>query len=152
VLIGLGYEAVEGGARRVRLQLCGSQLPGRPSGVRRADDFYVDDNRLLRTQTTAMQGRVMRIASRRSDSDHRTLLPLRGGGRHAPPYFPSGGCIHGGRRHFDGGLEGTLKQFASAMFGGTSGALPAGLLPIRRTRGDYSIYWTGVGWSLAAQA
>jgi len=107
--------------------------------------FYVDDTRLLRTQTTALQGRVMenrrppfRIATigrcfryEAVDATHHHTF-------HQVDAF----IVDEGISMAD--LKGTLRQFASAMFGGdVQVRFRPDFFPFVEPGVDYSIFWQG---------
>jgi len=82
-----------------------------------ADTFYVDDDRLLRTQTSGCQARYMEIRK----PPFRMVAPGKTYRRdddltHSPMFHQVEGLVVGEGIHF-GHLKGTLEAFAKHMFG-----------------------------------
>lgn len=145
-LIGLGFEFVDGPELEdYAHNFAALNYPEEHPAFDEQMTFYVDDRRLLRTQTTALQGRVM---------DHRS-----------PPFLIAtvGRCFryeavdstHHHTFHqvdafmVDEGislsdLKGVLKQFASTMFGGNVEVrFRPDYFPFVEPGVDYSVHWNG---------
>jgi phenylalanyl-tRNA synthetase alpha chain len=105
--------------------------------------FYVDDGHLLRTQTTALQGRVMqnrkppfRIATTGRCFRYEAVDATHHHTFHQVDVF----MVDEGISMAD--LKGTLKQFASTMFGGdVQVRFRPDFFPFVEPGVDYSIYW-----------
>lgn len=146
VLIGLGYEVVDGPElEEYAYNFAALNYPEDHPAFDEQMTFYVDDLRLLRTQTTALQGRVMqgrkppfRIATtgrcfryEKVDATHHHTF-------HQVDVF----TVDEGISMAD--LKGTLKQFASSMFGGdTQVRFRPDFFPFVEPGVDYSIFWEG---------
>jgi phenylalanyl-tRNA synthetase alpha chain len=145
-LIGLGFEFVDGPELEdYAHNFAALNYPEEHPAFDEQMTFYVDDRRLLRTQTTALQGRVM---------DHRS-----------PPFriatvgrcfrYEAVDATHHHTFHqvdafmVDEGisladLKGVLKQFASTMFGGNVEVrFRPDYFPFVEPGVDYSVHWNG---------
>lgn len=146
VLIGLGFAFVDGPELEdYEHNFAALNYPEEHPALDEQMTFYVDDHRLLRTQTTALQGRIM---------DHRK-----------PPFriatvgrcfrYEAVDATHHHTFHqvdafmVDQGvsladLKGTLKQFASAMFGGDVHVrFRPDYFPFVEPGVDYAVQWSG---------
>jgi phenylalanyl-tRNA synthetase alpha chain len=146
VLIGLGFEAVEGPELEdYAFNFAALNYPEDHPAFDEQMTFYVDDTHLLRTQTTALQGRVMRerkppfricttgrcFRYEAVDATHHHTF-------HQVDIF----MVDEGVSMAD--LKGTLKQFASAMFGGdVQVRFRPDFFPFVEPGVDYSIFWEG---------
>ncbi|MER3465915.1 MAG: phenylalanine--tRNA ligase subunit alpha, partial [Armatimonadota bacterium] len=116
-LIGLGFEFFEGPElEEAKYNFEGLNYPPHHPAMDDQDTFYIDDHRLMRTQCTAIQGRVfeqkqppLRVftVGRRNEAVDRT----HGHTFHQVDAFMVDEGIN--MSH----LKGTLRAFASAMFG-----------------------------------
>jgi phenylalanyl-tRNA synthetase alpha chain len=145
-LAGLGFEFVEGPELEdYDHNFAALNYPEEHPAFDEQMTFYVDDRRLLRTQTTALQGRVMR---------HRDP-PFRIGtiGR-CFRYEAVDATHHHTFHQVDvfmvdeavslAHLKGTLKQFASAMFGGdVQVRFRPDYFPFVEPGVDYAVFWRG---------
>lgn len=145
-LVGLGFEFVEGPELEdYAHNFAALNYPEEHPAFDEQMTFYVDDRRLLRTQTTALQGRVMcareppfRIATigrcfryEAVDATHHHTF-------HQVDVF----MVDEGISLAD--LKGTLRQFAGAMFGGSPQVrFRPDYFPFVEPGVDYSIYWQG---------
>ncbi len=145
-LIGQGFEFVEGPElEEYAYNFAALNYPEDHPAFDEMMTFYVDDHRLLRTQTTALQGRVMaerkppfRIATtgrcfryEQVDATHHHTF-------HQVDVF----MVDHGTSMAD--LKGTLKQFASAMFGGdVTVRFRPDFFPFVEPGVDYAIFWEG---------
>ncbi len=143
-LIGLGFEFVDGPELEdYAHNFEALNYPEEHPALDEQMTFYVDDVRLLRTQTTALQGRVM---------DHRKP-PFRIGTIGRCFRYEAVDATHHHTFHqvdafmVDEGvsladLKGTLKQFAGAMFGGSVEVrFRPDYFPFVEPGVDYSVYW-----------
>lgn len=120
VLSGLGYEFVDGPElEEYAYNFDALNYPEDHPAFDEQMTFYVDDQRLLRTQTTALQGRVMsrrkppfRIATTGRCFRYEAVDATHHHTFHQVDVF----MVDEGISMAD--LKGTLKRFASAMFGG----------------------------------
>lgn len=115
----IGYVAVEGPEveyDRYNFTLV-NMPPGHPSRATQ-DTFFIDDDRLLRTQTSPVQIRSMLVRG----APQRVIVPGKAFRRdydatHFPMFFQlEGMCIDEGIALSD--LKGTLEYFARSIFGG----------------------------------
>lgn len=145
-LIGLGFEFVDGPElERYAFNFAGLNYPEEHPAFDEMMTFYVDDERLLRTQTTAIQGRLM--AERKPpfrfacvgrcfryeavDATHHHTF-------HQVDAF----MVDEGISMAD--LKGTLRAFASEMFGGdVQVRFRPDFFPFVEPGVDYSVYWSG---------
>ncbi len=145
-LIGLGFEFVDGPELEdYSHNFAALNYPEEHPALDEQMTFYVDDVRLLRTQTTALQGRVM---------DHRRP-PFRIGTIGRCFRYEAVDATHHHTFHqvdvfmVDEGvsladLKGTLKQFAGAMFGGSVQVrFRPDYFPFVEPGVDYSVHWNG---------
>ncbi|MCC6731278.1 MAG: phenylalanine--tRNA ligase subunit alpha [Chthonomonadales bacterium] len=146
VLGGLGFEFVDGPELEdYAHNFAALNYPEDHPAFDEQMTFYVDDTRLLRTQTTALQGRVMtgrrppfRIATlgrcfryENVDATHHHTF-------HQVDVF----MVDEGISLAD--LKGTLRQFASAMFGGeVQVRFRPDYFPFVEPGVDYAILWGG---------
>jgi phenylalanyl-tRNA synthetase alpha chain len=144
VLSGLGYEFVEGPElEEYAYNFAALNYPEDHPAFDEMMTFYVDDTRLLRTQTTALQGRVMsqrkppfRIATTGRCFRYEAVDATHHHTFHQVDVF----MVDEGISMAD--LKGTLKQFASAMFGGDVRVrFRPDFFPFVEPGVDYSIYW-----------
>jgi len=143
-LAGLGFEFVEGPELEdYAYNFAALNYPEDHPAFDEMMTFYVDDQRLLRTQTTALQGRIMqnrkppfRIATvgrcfryEAVDATHHHTF-------HQVDVFMVDDKVS------MADLKGTLKQFASTMFGGdVQVRFRPDFFPFVEPGVDYSIYW-----------
>ncbi len=143
-LSGQGYEFVEGPElEEYAYNFAALNYPEDHPAFDEMMTFYVDDTRLLRTQATALQGRVMaerkppfRIATigrcfryEQVDATHHHTF-------HQIDVF----MVDHGISMAD--LKGTLKQFASTMFGGdVQVRFRPDYFPFVEPGVDYAIHW-----------
>lgn len=146
VLSGLGFEFVDGPELEdYAYNFAALNYPEDHPAFDEQMTFYVDDTRLLRTQTTALQGRVMRdrqppfrIATigrcyryEAVDATHHHTF-------HQVDVF----MVDEGISMAD--LKGTLKQFASAVCGAdVQVRFRPDFFPFVEPGVDYSIFWRG---------
>lgn len=144
VLGGLGYEFVEGPElEEYAYNFAALNYPEDHPAFDEMMTFYVDDSRLLRTQTTALQGRVMekrkppfRIATTGRCFRYEAVDATHHHTFHQVDVF----MVDEGISMAD--LKGTLKQFASAMFGGdVQVRFRPDFFPFVEPGVDYSIHW-----------
>jgi phenylalanyl-tRNA synthetase alpha chain len=144
VLIGMGYEAVEGPElEEYRYNFAALNYPEDHPAFDEQMTFYVDDQRLLRTQTTALQGRVMenrkppfRIVTTGRCFRYEAVDATHHHTFHQVDVF----MVDEGISMAD--LKGTLKQFAGTMFGGdVQVRFRPDFFPFVEPGVDYSIYW-----------
>jgi phenylalanyl-tRNA synthetase alpha chain len=144
VLVGLEYEFVDGPElEEYAYNFEALNYPPDHPAFDEMMTFYVDDTHLLRTQTTALQGRMMsqrkppfRFATigrcfryEAVDATHHHTF-------HQVDVF----MVDEGISMAD--LKGTLKQFASSMFGGdVQVRFRPDFFPFVEPGVDYSIYW-----------
>lgn len=146
VLIGLGFRIVDGPELEdYAFNFAALNYPEDHPAFDEQMTFYVDDTRLLRTQTTALQGRTLRGAQ----------LPLRCATVGRCFRYEAVDATHHHTFHqvdvfmVDEGvsmadLKGALKQFAGAMFGGdVQVRFRPDYFPFVEPGVDYSIYWQG---------
>lgn len=146
-LIGLGFEVVEGPElEEYAYNFAALNYPEDHPAFDEQMTFYVDDRRLLRTQTTALQGRVMqdrkppfRIATTGRCFRYEAVDATHHHTFHQVDVF----MVDEGVSMAD--LKGTLKQFASTMFGGGDSDVQVrfrpDFFPFVEPGVDYSIYW-----------
>lgn len=144
VLSGQGFECVEGPElEEYAYNFAGLNYPEDHPAFDEQMTFYVDDARLLRTQTTALQGRVMqnrkppfRIATTGRCFRYEAVDATHHHTFHQVDVF----MVDEGISMAD--LKGTLKQFASTMFGGAVQVrFRPDFFPFVEPGVDYSIYW-----------
>ncbi len=144
VLSGLGYEFVEGPElEEYRYNFAALNYPEDHPAFDEMMTFYIDDNRLLRTQTTALQGRVMserkppfRIATTGRCFRYEAVDATHHHTFHQIDVF----MVDEGISMAD--LKGTLMQFASAMFGGdVQVRFRPDFFPFVEPGVDYAIHW-----------
>jgi phenylalanyl-tRNA synthetase alpha chain len=144
VLTGLGFEFVDGPELEdYTHNFAALNYPEEHPALDEQMTFYIDDHRLLRTQTTALQGRVMdhrkppfRIATvgrcfryEAVDATHHHTF-------HQVDVF----MVDEGVSLAD--LKGTLKQFAGAMFGGdVQVRFRPDYFPFVEPGVDYAVHW-----------
>lgn len=145
-LIGMGFEFVEGPELEdYAYNFDALNYPEDHPAFDEQMTFYVDDTRLLRTQTTSLQGRVM----------ERRQPPLRIATTGRCFRYEAVDATHHHTFHqvdvfmVDEGismanLKGTLRQFASEMFGGeVQVRFRPDFFPFVEPGVDYSIFWQG---------
>ncbi|HXG24941.1 MAG TPA: phenylalanine--tRNA ligase subunit alpha [Chthonomonadales bacterium] len=146
VLIGMGYECVEGPELEdYAYNFAALNYPEDHPAFDEQMTFYVNDTRLLRTQTTALQGRVMekrkppfRIATLGRCFRYEAVDATHHHTFHQVDVF----MVDEGISMAD--LKGTLKQFAIAMFGGeVQVRFRPDFFPFVEPGVDYAIYWQG---------
>src|SRR2546421_9639055 len=147
VLAGQGYEIVEGPElEEYRYNFAALNYPEDHPAFDEQMTFYVDDERVLRTQTTALQGRVMenrkppfRIATTGRCFRYEAVDATHHHTFHQVDVF----MVDEGISMAD--LKGTLKQFASAIIGDSGGDVRVrfrpDFFPFVEPGVDYSIYW-----------
>ncbi len=144
VLSGLGYEFVEGPElEEYAYNFAALNYPEDHPAFDEMMTFYVDETRLLRTQTTALQGRVMshrkppfRIATTGRCFRYEAVDATHHHTFHQVDVF----MVDEGISMAD--LKGTLKQFASAMFGGDVRVrFRPDFFPFVEPGVDYAIFW-----------
>jgi len=144
VLSGLGFQFVEG--PELEDYAHNFQALNYPEDHPAFDEmmtFYVDDQRLLRTQTTALQGRVMqyqrppfRIATTGRCFRYEAVDATHHHTFHQVDVF----MVDEGISMAD--LKGTLRQFAGAMFGGDVRVrFRPDFFPFVEPGVDYAIFW-----------
>ncbi|MGC8668736.1 MAG: phenylalanine--tRNA ligase subunit alpha [Chthonomonadales bacterium] len=144
VLSGLGFQFVEG--PELEDYTYNFQALNYPEDHPAFDEmmtFYVDDQRLLRTQTTALQGRVMqrrkppfRIATTGRCFRYEAVDATHHHTFHQVDVF----MVDEGISMAD--LKGTLRQFAGAMFGGdVKVRFRPDFFPFVEPGVDYAIFW-----------
>lgn len=145
-LIGLGFEIVEGPElEEYQYNFASLNYPEDHPAFDEQMTFYVDDQRLLRTQTTALQGRAMserqppfRIATTGRCFRYEAVDATHHHTFHQVDVF----MVDRGISMAD--LKGTLKQFASTMFGGdVQVRFRPDFFPFVEPGVDYSIHWNG---------
>jgi phenylalanyl-tRNA synthetase alpha chain len=145
-LIGQGYEFVDGPElEEYAYNFEALNYPEDHPAFDEMMTFYVDDTRLLRTQTTALQGRVMekrkppfRMATTGRCFRYEAVDATHHHTFHQVDVF----MVDEGISMAD--LKGTLKQFASAMFGGNVQVrFRPDFFPFVEPGVDYSIFWEG---------
>lgn len=143
-LIGLGFEIVDGPElEEYDYNFAALNYPEDHPAFDEQMTFYVDNTRLLRTQTTALQGRVMserqppfRIATTGRCFRYEAVDATHHHTFHQVDVF----MVDEGISMAD--LKGTLKQFASTMFGGdVQVRFRPDFFPFVEPGVDYSIYW-----------
>jgi phenylalanyl-tRNA synthetase alpha chain len=143
-LIGLSFEMVEGPElEEYQYNFAALNYPEDHPAFDEQMTFYVDDQRLLRTQTTALQGRVMqerkppfRIATTGRCFRYEAVDATHHHTFHQIDVF----MVDEGISMAD--LKGVLKQFASTMFGGdVQVRFRPDFFPFVEPGVDYSIYW-----------
>src|SRR5258708_1227729 len=143
VLIGLGYEFVEGPElEEYAYNFEALNYPPDHPAFDEMMTFYVDDTHLLRTQTTALQGRMMsqrkppfRFATTGRCFRYEAVDATHHHTFHQVDVF----MVDEGISMAD--LKGTLKQFASSMFGGdVQVRFRPYFFPFVEPGVDYSIY------------
>jgi phenylalanyl-tRNA synthetase alpha chain len=145
-LIGMGFEFIEGPELEdYAYNFDALNYPEDHPAFDEQMTFYVDDTRLLRTQTTSLQGRVM----------ERRLPPFRIATTGRCFRYEAVDATHHHTFHqvdvfmVDEGismanLKGTLRQFASEMFGGeVQVRFRPDFFPFVEPGVDYSIFWQG---------
>jgi|DewCreStandDraft_4_1066084.scaffolds.fasta_scaffold38066_2 phenylalanyl-tRNA synthetase alpha chain len=144
VLSGLGFEFVDGPElESYRYNFAALNYPEDHPAFDEQMTFYVDDTHLLRTQTTALQGRVM--------SERRPPFRIATVGR-CHRYEAVDATHHHTFHQVDAfmvdrgvsmaHLKGTLKQFASRMFGGDLRLrFRPDFFPFVEPGVDYAIWW-----------
>lgn len=146
VLSGLGYEFVDGPELEdYAYNFAALNYPEDHPAFDEMMTFYVDDTRLLRTQTTALQGRVMehrrppfKIATTGRCFRYEAVDATHHHTFHQVDVF----MVDEGISMAD--LKGTLRQFASAMFGGdVQVRFRPDFFPFVEPGVDYSIFWEG---------
>lgn len=144
VLSGQGFECVEGPElEEYGYNFAALNYPEDHPAFDEQMTFYVDDGHLLRTQTTALQGRVMqnrkppfRIATTGRCFRYEAVDATHHHTFHQVDVF----MVDEGISMAD--LKGTLKQFASTMFGGdVQVRFRPDFFPFVEPGVDYSIYW-----------
>jgi len=118
VFIGMGYEIAEG--PEVELDYYNFEalnIPRNHPARDVQDTFYINNNILLRTQTSPVQIRVMENKKPRLNNLPGKGVPLRCCGCHPFTYIPSSGRTGGGQGSYNGRLVGTLRVFAKSLFG-----------------------------------
>ncbi len=145
-LIGLGYEVVDGPELEVyKYNFAALNYPEDHPAFDEQMTFYIDDTHLLRTQTTALQGRMMGPGGRKPPFRFATM------GR-CFRYEAVDATHHHTFHQVDvfmvdenismADLKGTLKQFSGAMFGGDVRVrFRPDFFPFVEPGVDYSIYW-----------
>lgn len=145
-LIGQGYEFVDGPElEEYAYNFEALNYPEDHPAFDEMMTFYVDDTRLLRTQTTALQGRVMekrkppfRMATTGRCFRYEAVDATHHHTFHQVDVF----MVDKGISMAD--LKGTLKQFAGAMFGGdVQVRFRPDFFPFVEPGVDYSIFWEG---------
>ncbi len=143
-LIGLGFDCVEGPELEdYQFNFAALNYPEDHPAFDEQMTFYVDSDHLLRTQTTALQGRIMRtqkppfrIATTGRCFRYEAVDATHHHSFHQVDVF----MVDEGVSLAD--LKGTLKQFASKMFGGdVQVRFRPDFFPIVEPGVDYSIYW-----------
>ena len=146
VLGGLGYEFVDGPElEEYAYNFAALNYPEDHPAFDEQMTFYVDDTHLLRTQTTALQGRVMsnrkppfRIATTGRCFRYEAVDATHHHTFHQIDVF----MVDEGISMAD--LKGTLKQFAQAMFGGEIKLrFRPDFFPFVEPGVDYAIHWGG---------
>src|SRR5687767_767466 len=146
VLCGLGYEFVDGPElEEYQYNFAALNYPENHPAFDEQMTFYVDDTRLLRTQTTALQGRVMsgrkppfRIATTGRCFRYEAVDATHHHTFHQVDVF----MVDEGISMAD--LKGTLKQFASEMVGGDIKVrFRPDFFPFVEPGVDYAILWEG---------
>jgi phenylalanyl-tRNA synthetase alpha chain len=145
-LIGMGFEFVEGPELEdYAYNFDALNYPEDHPAFDEQMTFYVDDTRLLRTQTTALQGRVMenrrppfRIATTGRCFRYEAVDATHHHTFHQVDVFMVDENISMAN------LKGTLRQFASEMFGGeVQVRFRPDFFPFVEPGVDYSIFWQG---------
>jgi phenylalanyl-tRNA synthetase alpha chain len=143
-LIGLGFAFVDGPELEdYAYNFAALNYPEDHPAFDEMMTFYVDDTRLLRTQTTALQGRVMqnkkppfRIATTGRCFRYEAVDATHHHTFHQVDVFMVDKNIS------MADLKGTLKQFAGAMFGGDIQVrFRPDFFPFVEPGVDYSIFW-----------
>lgn len=146
VLIGLGFEFVDGPElEEYAYNFDALNYPEDHPAFDEQMTFYIDDTHLLRTQTTALQGRVMgsrkppfRIATTGKCFRYEAVDATHHHTFHQVDVF----MVDRGISMAD--LKGTLKQFAATMFGGdVEVRFRPDYFPFVEPGVDYSVYWGG---------
>lgn len=144
VLIGLGFQCVDGPElEHYNYNFAALNYPEDHPAFDEQMTFYVDDAHLLRTQTTALQGRIMsqqqppfRIATAGRCFRYEAVDATHHHTFHQVDVF----MVDEGVGMAD--LKGTLKQFAATMFGGeVQVRFRPDFFPFVEPGVDYSIYW-----------
>ncbi len=145
-LIGMGFEFVEGPELEdYAYNFDALNYPEDHPAFDEQMTFYVDDTRLLRTQTTSLQGRVMerrkppfRIATTGRCFRYEAVDATHHHTFHQVDVFMVDEGISMAN------LKGTLRQFASEMFGGeVQVRFRPDFFPFVEPGVDYSIFWQG---------
>ena len=145
-LIGLGFECVDGPELEdYKYNFAALNYPEDHPAFDEQMTFYIDDTHVLRTQTTALQGREMenrkppfRIATTGRCFRYEAVDATHHHTFHQIDVF----MVDEGVSMAD--LKGTLKLFASAMFGGdVQVRFRPDFFPFVEPGVDYSIQWQG---------
>jgi phenylalanyl-tRNA synthetase alpha chain len=153
-LIGLGFEFVDSPELDdYRYNFAALNYPDDHPAMDEQMSFYVSDTRLLRTQTTSVQGRVMekrkppfRIAVIGRCFRNETVDATHHHTFHQVDAF----MVDKGISMAD--LKGVLAAFARQMFGeDVQVRFRPDFFPFVEPGVDYAIYWQGDGWNWAAQ-
>jgi phenylalanyl-tRNA synthetase alpha chain len=148
VLGGLGFEFVDGPELEdYAFNFAALNYPEDHPAFDEQMTFYVDDTRLLRTQTTALQGRMMGLKGRRPPFRFATTgrcfrYEAVDATHHHTFHQVDAFMADEGISMAD--LKGVLKQFVGQMFGGdVEVRFRPDFFPFVEPGVDYSVYWQG---------
>ena len=141
IFIGLGFEVVESPEiEEYRFNFAGLNYPPDHPAMDEQMSFYITDEHLLRTQTTAVQGRVfqnrkppMRICTIGRCYRYEAVDATHG---HT---FMQVDCFAVDRRITMADLKGTLQQFAQEMFGEVETRFRRDFFPFVEPGADFSV-------------
>lgn len=147
IFIGLGFEVVESPeVEQYRFNFASLNYPPDHPAMDEQMSFYVDDEHLLRTQTTAVQGRVfgnrkppMRICTLGRCYRYEAVDATHG---HT---FHQVDCFVVDRHITMADLKGTLYQFASEMFGEVEVRFRRDFFPFVEPGADFAVKWGHAG-------
>lgn len=147
IFIGLGFEVVESPEiEQYRFNFEHLNYPPDHPAMDEQMSFYITDEHLLRTQTTAVQGRVfrdrkppMRICTIGRCYRYEAVDATHG---HT---FMQVDCFAVDRRITMADLKGTLEQFAREMFGEVTTRFRRDFFPFVEPGADFAVKWKQAG-------
>lgn len=147
IFIGLGFEVVESPEiEQYRFNFAALNYPPDHPAMDEQMSFFIDDEHLLRTQTTAVQGRVflerkppMRICTIGRCFRYEAVDATHG---HT---FHQVDCFAIDRHITMADLKGTLYQFAREMFGDVEVRFRRDFFPFVEPGADFAVKWKQAG-------
>ncbi len=147
IFIGLGFEVVESPEiEEYRFNFESLNYPPDHPAMDEQMSFFIDDERLLRTQTTAVQGRIfkdrkppMRICTIGRCYRYEAVDATHG---HT---FHQVDCFAVDRHITMADLKGTLYQFAREMFGEVTTRFRRDFFPFVEPGADFAVKWKQAG-------